>query len=184
MPITPVFEQPPVTAHTRGIDWTDVLADLVEHPDEWARVDGPFPNDKKGHSNAGNHGKSLRTWAERADTQVETRKAVKDDEVWVYARTVEEATPTPAPTPATAKKPAVAAVPDPPVKLTIGQAAALNTLTGSDTATESNRTDHTAGLVHWQPLNALVRKGLVEVVGWNGTGRVVALTDTGREVLT
>lgn len=114
MPITPVFEQPPVTARrTGGIDWTEVLAALTEHPDEWARVDGPFPNDKKGHSNAGNHGKSLRTWADRADTQVETRKAVKDDEVWVYARTVDDAAPTPAPAPTPAKKPPVAAVPNP-----------------------------------------------------------------------
>lgn len=70
------------------------------------------------------------------------------------------------------------------MKLTIGQAAALQVLAGRATATESNRTDQAAGLVHWQPLNALIRKGLVEVVGWNGTGRVVALTDTGREALT
>lgn len=43
------------------------------------------------------------------------------------------------------------------MKLTIGQAAALNTLTGSATATESNRTDPTAGTIHWQPLNAHLR---------------------------
>lgn len=71
------------------------------------------------------------------------------------------------------------------MKLTIGQAAALNVLNhpGRATATESNRTDPAAGLIHWQPLNALLRKGLVEVVAWNGTGRVVALTDTGRKQL-
>lgn len=110
MPITPVFEQPPEAPRTNGIDWTDVLPAIAGRPDEWARVDGPFPDDKKGHSNAGNHGKSLRTWAARADIAVETRKAVKDGEVWVYARTIEE--PATAPTPA--KKPAVAAVPGPP----------------------------------------------------------------------
>lgn len=69
------------------------------------------------------------------------------------------------------------------MKITIGQAAALQVLAGRATATESNRTDHTTGTIHWQPLNALLRKGMVEVVGWNGTGRVVALTDTGREAL-
>lgn len=69
------------------------------------------------------------------------------------------------------------------MKLTIGQAAALNTIHHHGTATESNRTDPTTGHIHWQPLNALLRKGMVEVVGWNGTGRVVALTDTGREAL-
>lgn len=68
--------------------------------------------------------------------------------------------------------------------LTIGQAAALNVLNHHATAHESNRTDQTAGLVHWRALNALIRKGLLEVVGWNGTGRVVALTDTGQAALT
>lgn len=72
------------------------------------------------------------------------------------------------------------------MRLTIGQAAALNTLNhpGRTTATESNRTDQAAGPIHWQPLNALIRKGLVEVVGWDGLWRVVALTDTGRKALT
>lgn len=71
------------------------------------------------------------------------------------------------------------------MKLTIGQHAALHVLAhpGRTTAAESNRTDQTTGLIHWQPLGALVRKGLVEVVGWNGTGRVVALTDAGRDAL-
>lgn len=110
MPITPVFETPPVTAHTKGIDWTEVLASLVEHPDEWARVDGPFPNDKRGRSNASNHIRSLHTWATRADTAVETRKAVKDGEVWVYARTITAAEPV---KPAAGKASPIAAVPDP-----------------------------------------------------------------------
>ncbi len=66
--------------------------------------------------------------------------------------------------------------------LTIGQQAALDTIAAQPDGTshESNTTDPDRGLVHWQPLNALIRKGLVEVVGWNGTGRVVTLTAAGR----
>lgn len=71
--------------------------------------------------------------------------------------------------------------------LTIGQAAALDVLAhpGRTTADESNRTDQAGGLIHWQPLNALIRKGLVEVVPGRFCqgGRVVALTDAGREAL-
>ena len=67
-------------------------------------------------------------------------------------------------------------------RLTIGQQAALDTIAAQPdgTAHESNTTNSDRGLVHWQPLNALIRKGLVEVVGWNGTGRIVDLTDAGR----
>lgn len=68
--------------------------------------------------------------------------------------------------------------------LTIGQQAALDTIAAQPdgTAHESNATDPDRGLVHWQPLNALIRKGLVEVVPGQFCqgGRVVTLTDTGR----
>lgn len=71
------------------------------------------------------------------------------------------------------------------MSLTIGQQAALRCVAAQPdgTAGESNTTDPTNGLIHWQPLNALIRKQLIEVVGQDN-GRVVALTDTGRAALT
>lgn len=114
MPITPVFEQPPVARHARQIDWQLVLDALATRPGDWAKVDGPFPNDNTGSITG--RGKSLRKFAENADVTVETRTARTGDETWLYARTIEEAATKPAPSPGTApaKKPTVAAVPNPP----------------------------------------------------------------------
>lgn len=68
--------------------------------------------------------------------------------------------------------------------LTIGQQAALDAIAAQPDGTgcESNATDAGRGLVHWQPLNALIRKGLVEVVPGQFCqgGRVVTLTPAGR----
>lgn len=68
--------------------------------------------------------------------------------------------------------------------LTIGQQAALDAIDAQPdgTAHESNTTNPDRGLVHWQPLNALIRKGLVEVVPdrFCQGGRVVTLTAAGR----
>ena len=128
MPITPVFEQPPAVARTKGIDWTDTIAALVEHPGEWAKVDGPFPDDKSGRSKALNHGASLRRFAARAGHTIETQRGSKDGEAWLYARLVAEdqaadepeqpegkaAHPAASTTSPTKKTRPVAAVPDPP----------------------------------------------------------------------
>lgn len=71
--------------------------------------------------------------------------------------------------------------------LTIGQVAALRAIAAQPdgTAHESNTTNAASGLIHWQPLNALIRKGLVEAVPGQFCqgGRVVTLTDSGRKAL-
>lgn len=108
MPITPVFEQPPVNPRgQKGIDWQPTLDALAEKPGEWARVDGPWPIDKTGVVSS--RLKSLRGWAKKVDLEVEVISTAKDGQRWIYARTVtkaaEKAAPTPAPKP-------VAAVPD------------------------------------------------------------------------
>lgn len=68
--------------------------------------------------------------------------------------------------------------------ITIGQRAALDAIAAQPdgTAHESNTTNTELGLIHWQPLNALIRKGLVEVVPGQFCqgGRVVSLTAAGR----
>ena len=94
MPITPVFEQPPVNPRgPAGIDWTDTIAALVERPGEWARVDGPWP--LKATGAASSRMKSLRKWGQRVEVAVEARTAVKDGERWMYARVVAETKPEP-----------------------------------------------------------------------------------------
>lgn len=99
MPITPVFEQPPVARHSRQLDWTEQLDALVAHPGEWAKVDGPFTN--TGSMSA--RTKSLRSFAEQAEVRVETRTAKVGAASWLYARTVAKAAPKPAPAPSTAE---------------------------------------------------------------------------------
>lgn len=117
MPITPVFEQPPVNpVGPRGIDWTEVLDALAANPGEWARVDGPWVKTKTGTGSS--RGKSLARFAERAGQRVETKLAKKDGEQWLYARLVDEDQTEQPPKPAAPKadpKP-VAVVPDPPAK--------------------------------------------------------------------
>lgn len=105
MPITPVFEQPPVNPRgATGIDWTDTLDALATKPGEWARVDGPWDITKTGA--ASGRVKSLRKWGEAAGVEVEVKSAAKDGQRWLYARTVPKAKPAPAPA-------HVAAVPPP-----------------------------------------------------------------------
>ncbi len=102
MPITPVFEQPPVNPRGQtGIDWTDTLATLVEHPGEWARVDGPFT--KTGNTSA--RLKSLKAWAAKDEVEVEVvSRQVPGGDRWIYARTVPaKAAAKPAPAPSTAE---------------------------------------------------------------------------------
>lgn len=116
MPITPVFEQPPAPVHTKGIDWTATVAALVEHPGEWAKVDGPFPDDKKGRANLGNHGQSLRKFGARGGHTIETQRGLRDGQNWIYARLVPDAKPKAQakPEPAPKAERPVAVVPDPP----------------------------------------------------------------------
>lgn len=112
MPITPVFvDRPPAKISRNAIDWTEVLDALTERPGAWARVDGPL----KKQTTDGRK-KSLARHATAAGIALEIVDRAEAGALWVYARTVDEATPKPAPTPATApaKKPAVAAVPNPP----------------------------------------------------------------------
>jgi hypothetical protein len=103
VPITPVFEQPPVNPRGQtGIDWTDTLAALVEHPGEWARVDGPFT--KSGNTSA--RLKSLKAWAAKDEVEVEVvSRQVLGGDRWLYARTVAKAAPAPTPAPAAAVPP-------------------------------------------------------------------------------
>lgn len=84
MPITPVFEQPPVPRPRNAIDWTEVIDALVEKPGEWARVDGPF-----GVSSGSCTGreKSLARFAVAAEVNVEIVHRTIDGAQWIYART-------------------------------------------------------------------------------------------------
>ena len=85
MPITPVFEQPPVNHRGRkGIDWQPTIDALAEKPGEWARVDGPWPIDK--YAAASSRLKSLRGWAKKADLEVEAMSRAKDGQRWVYGQ--------------------------------------------------------------------------------------------------
>lgn len=111
MPITPVFEQPPVNPRgATGIDWTDTLDALATKPGEWARVDGPFTRSGFGSGRV----KSITKFAVRAGLNVEARLAKKDGEQWLYARVLTAGVEQPAtkPQPAAKAKPVVA-VPDP-----------------------------------------------------------------------
>ncbi len=85
MPITPVFEQPPVNPRgPGGLDWTEVIDALAEHPGEWARVDGPY----SGTGVASGRVKSIVKFAERAECTVEAKTAKREGEQWLYARLV------------------------------------------------------------------------------------------------
>lgn len=85
MPITPVFEQPPVNPRGQtGIDWTDTVAALVEQPEQWARVDGPWDITKRGAESG--RVKSLRRWCAAAGVEVQVKSAAKDGQRWLYAR--------------------------------------------------------------------------------------------------
>lgn len=87
MPITPVFEQPPVTRHTRQIDWQPTLDALAERPGEWAKVDGPF---KAKTGSAAARSKSLKKFADLAGVDVDVTHRKVGDEQWLYARLVVE----------------------------------------------------------------------------------------------
>lgn len=111
MPITPIFEQPPVNPRgATGIDWSEVIDALTANPGEWARVDGPFDPTKPGTTSA--RVKSLTKWGTAAGVTLEVKSAAKDGQRWLYARTVAKAAPKPAPAPAPKPSP-VAAVPPP-----------------------------------------------------------------------
>ena len=101
MPITPVFEQPPVARFGPQLDWTEQVEALKAHPGEWAKVDGPFP-DKKGGGKSSGRAKSITSFAKRVGVEVEVKTAKTPQGRWVYARTVTKAAPKPAPTPTAA----------------------------------------------------------------------------------
>lgn len=122
MPITPVFEQPPVQRHnTRQIDWQPTLDALAERPGEWAKVDGPF---KAKTGSAAARSKSLKKFADLAGVDVDVTHRKVGDEQWLYARLVVEDQAEPEQPEAKAAHPAagtagkkdrpVAVVPDPP----------------------------------------------------------------------
>jgi len=116
VPITPVFEQPPVNPRgATGIDWSEVIDALTAQPGEWARVDGPFDPAKTGATSG--RVKSLQKWGTTAGVTLEVKSAAKDGQRWLYARTVAKPAPKvdwkAAAEKAEAKKAPVATVPAP-----------------------------------------------------------------------